>query len=231
MCSGAERRRGLVKCVTQLLRIRQLRTFFALTQQSDNLGDVKATCGNSHKHTKYRSSTWPQSLQFISTNFSGQLILPAETWFAFVLPPSMTCCRCRDATYFGKAKCSSRYCSTSVQTPPGNVLLVLCSRSLPENYQLKVNNSWQGVGQQLGCLIHAAKPEPLSVVTPHGTSHSNSIALNHRLASAARTNSPLLILHAVVLQYYFYHILSWPQLLHVAEDYNGKIVGYVLAKM
>jgi hypothetical protein len=32
-------------------------------------------------------------------------------------------------------------------------------------------------------------------------------------------------------QYYFYHGLSWPQLLHVAEDYNGKIVGYVLAKM
>ncbi len=32
-------------------------------------------------------------------------------------------------------------------------------------------------------------------------------------------------------QYYFYHTLSWPQLLHVAEDYNGKIVGYVLAKM
>jgi peptide alpha-N-acetyltransferase len=35
----------------------------------------------------------------------------------------------------------------------------------------------------------------------------------------------------VALQYYMYHILSWPQLLHVAEDYNGKIVGYVLAKM
>lgn len=33
------------------------------------------------------------------------------------------------------------------------------------------------------------------------------------------------------LKYYFYHILSWPQLLHVAEDYNNKIVGYVLAKM
>ena len=33
------------------------------------------------------------------------------------------------------------------------------------------------------------------------------------------------------VQYYFYHILSWPQLLYVAEDYNGKIVGYVLAKM
>ena len=32
------------------------------------------------------------------------------------------------------------------------------------------------------------------------------------------------------LKYYFYHALSWPQLLHVAED-DGKIVGYVLAKM
>ncbi|KXZ47730.1 hypothetical protein GPECTOR_33g612 [Gonium pectorale] len=31
--------------------------------------------------------------------------------------------------------------------------------------------------------------------------------------------------------YYLYHILSWPQLLQVAEDYDGKIVGYVLAKM
>ncbi len=38
-------------------------------------------------------------------------------------------------------------------------------------------------------------------------------------------------LMSVVLQYYFYHILSWPQLLYLAEDYNGKIVGYVLAKM
>jgi peptide alpha-N-acetyltransferase len=32
------------------------------------------------------------------------------------------------------------------------------------------------------------------------------------------------------LKYYFYHALSWPQLLYVAED-EGKIVGYVLAKM
>jgi len=32
------------------------------------------------------------------------------------------------------------------------------------------------------------------------------------------------------LRYYLYHICSWPQLLYVAED-NGKIVGYVLAKM
>lgn len=33
------------------------------------------------------------------------------------------------------------------------------------------------------------------------------------------------------MKYYFYHILSWPQLLYVCEDYDGKIVGYVLAKM
>lgn len=32
------------------------------------------------------------------------------------------------------------------------------------------------------------------------------------------------------MKYYFYHMLSWPQLLYVADD-GGKIVGYVLAKM
>merc|ERR1712176_1189654 len=33
------------------------------------------------------------------------------------------------------------------------------------------------------------------------------------------------------MKYYFYHILSWPQLPHVAQEYSGKIVGYVPAKM
>jgi ribosomal protein S18 acetylase RimI-like enzyme len=33
------------------------------------------------------------------------------------------------------------------------------------------------------------------------------------------------------MKYYFYHMLSWPQLLWVAEDSDGKVVGYVLAKM
>ena len=28
-----------------------------------------------------------------------------------------------------------------------------------------------------------------------------------------------------------YHALSWPQLSYVAEDHNGRIVGYILAKM
>ena len=32
-------------------------------------------------------------------------------------------------------------------------------------------------------------------------------------------------------KYYFYHAMSWIHLLHVAEDHNGEIVGYVLAKM
>lgn len=33
------------------------------------------------------------------------------------------------------------------------------------------------------------------------------------------------------MKYYFYHATSWPQLSYVAQDENGKIVGYVLAKM
>ncbi|RXG70207.1 N-alpha-acetyltransferase 10 [Armadillidium vulgare] len=33
------------------------------------------------------------------------------------------------------------------------------------------------------------------------------------------------------MKYYLYHGLSWPQLSYVAEDDNGEIVGYVLAKM
>jgi len=32
-------------------------------------------------------------------------------------------------------------------------------------------------------------------------------------------------------KYYIYHYLSWPSLLHVAQEHNGKIVGYVLAKL
>jgi ribosomal protein S18 acetylase RimI-like enzyme len=31
-------------------------------------------------------------------------------------------------------------------------------------------------------------------------------------------------------KYYFYHYLSWSQILYVAED-NKKIVGYVMAKI
>ena len=33
------------------------------------------------------------------------------------------------------------------------------------------------------------------------------------------------------LKYYMYHGLSWPQLSYIAEDENGTLVGYVLAKM
>jgi peptide alpha-N-acetyltransferase len=31
--------------------------------------------------------------------------------------------------------------------------------------------------------------------------------------------------------YYLYHSLSWPHILHVAESEEGKIVGYVMAKL
>ncbi|TMW67648.1 hypothetical protein Poli38472_011268 [Pythium oligandrum] len=33
------------------------------------------------------------------------------------------------------------------------------------------------------------------------------------------------------MKYYYIHLTTWPQLLYVAEDHNGKVVGYVLAKM
>jgi peptide alpha-N-acetyltransferase len=33
------------------------------------------------------------------------------------------------------------------------------------------------------------------------------------------------------LRYYFYHYMSWPHLLHVLEDINGTVAGYVLAKL
>lgn len=33
------------------------------------------------------------------------------------------------------------------------------------------------------------------------------------------------------MKYFMYHLLSWPQLSWLAEDYDGKVVGYVLAKM
>ncbi|PFH37573.1 N-acetyltransferase family protein [Besnoitia besnoiti] len=34
-----------------------------------------------------------------------------------------------------------------------------------------------------------------------------------------------------VMKYYFFHAVSWPQLLSVAHDSGGKLVGYVLAKL
>jgi ribosomal protein S18 acetylase RimI-like enzyme len=49
----------------------------------------------------------------------------------------------------------------------------------------------------------------------------------------ALTRPPIRALRAAPTQmkYYFYHMLSWPQLLYCAEDADGSIVGYVLAKM
>ena len=76
---------------------------------------------------------------------------------------------------------------------------------LPENYQLKVTD------KQL----------------PLGTSPSDSIAARCRRP----TNTCMADDGTLPAQYYLYHVLSWPQLLQVAQDDSGKIVGYVLAKM
>ena len=33
------------------------------------------------------------------------------------------------------------------------------------------------------------------------------------------------------MKYYIYHAFLWPQLIHLYEDFNGKMNGYVMAKM
>ncbi|KAF5359051.1 hypothetical protein D9758_004750 [Tetrapyrgos nigripes] len=33
------------------------------------------------------------------------------------------------------------------------------------------------------------------------------------------------------MKYYLYHLMTWPSLSYVAQDDDGKIVGYILAKM
>ena len=43
--------------------------------------------------------------------------------------------------------------------------------------------------------------------------------------------SLVFLIDSYQLKYYLYHYLSWPQLIHVAENDKGHIVGYVLAKM
>ncbi|CAN6229716.1 unnamed protein product [Urochloa humidicola] len=100
---------------------------------------------------------------------------------------------------------------------------------------------------QDGILTSQAKPPPLSA------SPSPILAI-HRIPEGRAANSAavrmvcirqatiddLLAMQACNLmclpenyqmKYYLYHMLSWPQLLFVAEDYGGRIVGYVLAKM
>ena len=109
---------------------------------------------------------------------------------------------------------------------------------------------WEGVAQRL--LGYKPRPaaqgdQPAMVCIRQATEQDllamqrcNLLCLpeNYQLkvtfnsVQAMHVSSSICILSSVLfLQYYFYHILSWPQLLYLAEDYNGKIVGYVLAKM
>ncbi|KAJ7746152.1 hypothetical protein DFH07DRAFT_705464, partial [Mycena maculata] len=34
-----------------------------------------------------------------------------------------------------------------------------------------------------------------------------------------------------LMKFWIYHAMTWPQILFIAEDHKGHIVGYVLAKM
>jgi ribosomal protein S18 acetylase RimI-like enzyme len=91
-------------------------------------------------------------------------------------------------------------------------------------------------------LLHQqVKPKGARVLsTAHGCLHASHTA-KLKMVSIRRAEISDLIsmqntnLHCLPenyqLKYYFYHGLSWPQLLWVAEDANKKIVGYVLAKM
>jgi ribosomal protein S18 acetylase RimI-like enzyme len=55
--------------------------------------------------------------------------------------------------------------------------------------------------------------------------------LNFFLLSSPCFCPPHAMIRKKQMKYYFYHLLSWPQLLWVAEDFDGNIVGYCLAKM
>lgn len=93
---------------------------------------------------------------------------------------------------------------------------------LPENYQLKVRipPPRRYECRQRAVCIDLWKPDLLRSCM--------SLLMHVRSMPPSRSRRLKTVLS---VQYYFYHILSWPQLLYVAEDYNGKIVGYVLAKM
>ena len=92
---------------------------------------------------------------------------------------------------------------------------------LPENYQLKVRvQPLRRYRRQRAVCIDLCKQDLLQEL--------------HVPIDACPQHAPQQFTMpdtCAPVQYYFYHILSWPQLLYVAEDYNGKIVGYVLAKM
>jgi ribosomal protein S18 acetylase RimI-like enzyme len=131
--------------------------------------------------------------------------------------------------------------------PPAAAMPLLLP-SLPENYQLKVRHAGLQNGRTEPRHWHVAVEPADNARAPHGS----FLPPLRRMAQAVR-NEPaarlvdarpcrrrLLMPHPRFRpvsttpcppQYYFYHILSWPQLLYVAEDYDGAIVGYVLAKM
>ena len=76
------------------------------------------------------------------------------------------------------------------------------------------------------CASNAAHKFALSA----GKLSAQGVSMNKTYVKGS-ISYPYYLTMVYLLQYYLYHILSWPQLLYVAEDYDGQIVGYVLAKM
>ena len=95
--------------------------------------------------------------------------------------------------------------------------------------QATVNDLFEMQNANLFCL-----PENYQMKSADAVQTRQSPALS----SACNMTQPTVGSHSLLplpglllVRYYMYHILSWPQLLYVAEDYDKKIVGYVLAKM
>lgn len=114
---------------------------------------------------------------------------------------------------------------------------------MPRNYQLKFSVTAQYLSV-IKNRLQIKFPKPLERITLNplwSAARERKKEIEQAMVCIRRaTVDDLLAMQACNLmclpenyqmKYYLYHILSWPQLLYVAEDYNGRIVGYVLAKM
>lgn len=95
----------------------------------------------------------------------------------------------------------------SIRTATTDDLLAIQNANLhclPENYQLKYYM----------CVATAGAMAGLALILPPSAHLATALCYGPLITSHCR-----------------YHILSWPALTFVAEDGDGRIVGYVLAKM
>ena len=96
---------------------------------------------------------------------------------------------------------------------------------------LATNSEWDSLESKERSTHVVAAPRvlgrsplpPFAMVSIRNATMDDLFAMQHCNLSCLPENYQM--------KYYFYHALSWPQLLYVAEDTKKKIVGYVLAKM